>query len=87
MSLVVREDIGTTPRRRLMPHRRLQVWERSGGVYMLCQRRIDDVRERWIVGLLLAHELGGADDIANMGPAHAACALIKPGGSPAGRPC
>ena len=44
---------------------------------VLCQRTIDGVRERWIVEHIRALELGGADDLSNMGPAHATCALDK----------
>jgi 5-methylcytosine-specific restriction endonuclease McrA len=46
-------------------------------VCVLCQRTIDGVRERWIVEHIRALELGGADDLSNMGPAHEACALEK----------
>lgn len=71
------EDVGTTPRRKLTPHRRLQVWEKTGGVCVLCDRKIDGVRERWIVEHIRALELGGDDDLSNMGPAHEICALDK----------
>ncbi|WP_074078421.1 HNH endonuclease [Microvirga massiliensis] len=71
------EDVGTTARRKLTPRRRLQVWEKTGGTCVLCERRIDGVRERWIVEHIRALELGGEDDLANMGPAHEACALVK----------
>jgi len=77
MPCVSVEDVGTTPRRRLTPHRRLQVWERTGGRCVVCGRLIDGVRERWIVEHIRALELGGADEMENMGPAHAACALDK----------
>lgn len=71
------EDVGTTARRKLTPHLRLKVWERTGGVCVLCDRAIDGVRERWIVEHIRALELGGADDLPNMGPAHEACAFGK----------
>jgi hypothetical protein len=71
------EDVGTTVRRKLTPHRRLQVWEKTGGTCILCERRIDGVRERWIAEHIRALELGGEDDLSNMGPAHEACALVK----------
>jgi 5-methylcytosine-specific restriction endonuclease McrA len=77
MPFVPNEDVGTTPRRRLTPHRRLQVWEATRGVCVICDRAIDGVRERWIVEHIRALELGGADELANMGPAHAACARAK----------
>jgi hypothetical protein len=38
---------------------------------------IDGVRERWIAEHMRALELGGADDLSNMAPAHEACALVK----------
>ncbi|MGH1587907.1 HNH endonuclease [Methylobacterium phyllosphaerae] len=44
---------------------------------MVCGRRIDGVRERWIVEHIRALELGGADDLENMGPAHEACGREK----------
>jgi 5-methylcytosine-specific restriction endonuclease McrA len=70
-------DVGTTPRRKLTPRQRLKVWERTGGVCVLCERKIDAVRERWIVEHIRALELGGADHLTNMGPAHEACAVDK----------
>lgn len=73
----VATDIGTTVRRRMTPHRRLQVWERTGGVCILCNRPIDGARERWMVEHIRALELGGADELNNTGPAHEACALTK----------
>ena len=71
------EDVGTTVRRKLTPHRRLKVWEKTGGVCVLCDHPIDGVRERWIIEHIRALELGGADELNNMGPAHEACALTK----------
>src|SRR3954466_5075018 len=71
------EDVGTTARRKLTPRRRLQVWEKTGGVCVLCERKIDGVRERWIAEHIRALELGGADDFDNLGPAHVTCATDK----------
>lgn len=71
------EDIGTTSRRKLTAHRRLQVWEKTTGVCVICHRKIDGARERWIVEHIRALELGGADDLNNMGPAHQTCATAK----------
>ncbi|WP_457092928.1 HNH endonuclease [Microvirga sp. P5_D2] len=71
------EDVGTTPRRKMTPNRRLQVWEKTGGACVLCYRKIDGVRERWIAEHIRALELGGADTLENMGPAHEACAVGK----------
>jgi hypothetical protein len=77
MAFVDIEDVGTTRRRKLTPHRRLQVWEKTGGICVLCDGRIDGVRERWIAEHLRALELGGQDALDNMGPAHEACATRK----------
>ena len=77
MPFVIITDVGTTLRRKLTPHRRLKVWEKTGGRYVLCDSPIDGVRERWIVEHIRALELGGADDFDNLGPAHKACALQK----------
>ena len=77
MPYVETQDVGTTARRKLTPHRRLKVWETTGGVCVLCERKIDGVRERWIAEHIRALELGGDDALSNMGPAHQACALVK----------
>jgi len=71
------EDLGTIARRKLTPHRRLKVWEKTGGVCVLCDRAIDGARERWIAEHIRALELGGGDDLENLGPAHEACAIEK----------
>ncbi len=77
MALVEIEDVGTTTRGRLTPCRRLKVWEATGGRCVVCGRKIDGARERWIAEHIRALELGGDDDLANMGPAHQACAWSK----------
>jgi hypothetical protein len=77
MVFVEVEEVRTTARRKLTPHRRLQVWEKTGGVCVLCERKIDGVREHWIAEHIRALELGGDDDLSNMGPAHTSCALTK----------
>ncbi len=77
MVFVAIEDVGTTLRRRLTPHQRLRAWENTGGICVVCDRLIDGVRERWMVEHMRALELGGADDLSNMGPAHETCALSK----------
>jgi hypothetical protein len=56
---------------------RLAIWERARGICVLCERRIDGVRDRWIIEHIRALELGGQDEPDNMGPAHATCALAK----------
>lgn len=77
MPYVALEDVGTTQRRSLSGRRRLQAWERTAGTCVICDQRIDGVRERWIVEHIRALELGGADDLENMGPAHEACGREK----------
>jgi 5-methylcytosine-specific restriction endonuclease McrA len=77
MAFVEAADVGTTRRKRLSPSRRLQVWESTGGVCILCRRVIDGVRERWIAEHVRALELGGDDNLSNMGPAHTFCAREK----------
>jgi 5-methylcytosine-specific restriction endonuclease McrA len=71
------EDVSTTVRRKLTPHRRLRVWEKTGGMCVPCDCKIDGVRERWIVEHIRALELGGPDELDNMGPAHETCAAVK----------
>ncbi len=77
MPFVTPEDVGTTPRGSLSAKRRLQAWERTGGTCVICEEPIDGVRERWIVEHIRALELGGADELTNMGPAHEACGREK----------
>jgi 5-methylcytosine-specific restriction endonuclease McrA len=71
------EDVGTIERGSLSPRRRLQVWEKTGGRCVICGHLIDGVRTRWIAEHMRALELGGADHLDNMGPAHEACAVDK----------
>ena len=77
MPYVALEDVGTTRRRSLSGRRRLQAWEQTGGTCVVCGQRIDGVRERWIVEHIRALELGGADGIENLGPAHEPCGREK----------
>src|SRR3954449_9358205 len=77
MPYVALEDVGTTRRRSLTARRRLQAWERTGGTCVVCDQRIDGTRERWIIEHIRALELGGADALENMGPAHEACGRAK----------
>ena len=69
--------LGTTARWNLALHRRLKVSEKTGGLCVLCDSKIDGVRERWIAEHIRALELGGADDFDNLGPAHDTCATDK----------
>jgi len=77
MPLVEPSELGTTQRARLSPRVRLAIWEKAKGICVLCERRIDGVRERWIIEHIRALELGGADEPENMGPAHEKCAAAK----------
>ncbi|WP_404290605.1 HNH endonuclease [Microvirga sp. RSM25] len=77
MPLVDPSDLGTTRRARLSPRVRLAIWEQARGICVLCERRIDGVRERWIIEHIRALELGGRDEPDNLGPAHATCARAK----------
>lgn len=77
MPYVAREDVVTTPRRSLSSHKRLRAWERHCGVCIVCGEQIDGLRQRWIVEHIRALELGGADDLENMAPAHQVCAIEK----------
>ena len=77
MPYVALEDVGTTQRRSLSGRRRLQAWERTGGTCVVCGLIIDGVRERWIVEHIRALELGGVDELENMGPAHESCGREK----------
>ncbi len=70
-------DVATTHRRAMSPTRRLRIWEANGGKCCLCGLLIDGAREKWIVEHKRALALGGADDDANCGPAHEACADEK----------
>ena len=77
MPLVDPAELGTTRRARLSPSVRLAIGERAKGVCVLCEQRIDGVRERWIIEHIRALELGGEDEPGNMGPAHETCARVK----------
>jgi 5-methylcytosine-specific restriction protein A len=70
-------DVGTTSRKAMTPTRRLRIFEAHAGLCVICGGRIDGVREKWIVEHVRALGLGGADDDANCGPAHDACANVK----------
>lgn len=61
----------------MAPQRVLRIWEKHRGVCCLCGARIDGTRSTWIIEHIIALELGGADDDANCGPAHATCAAVK----------
>jgi len=70
-------DVGTTRRKAMSPARRLRIWEAHGGICILCEAKIDGVREKWIIEHKRALVLGGADDDDNCGPAHETCRRVK----------
>lgn len=70
-------DVGTTPRKPMSQMRRLRIWEAHKGVCILCNRKIDGVREDWIVEHVRALVLGGSDTDDNCGPAHEDCRRVK----------
>jgi 5-methylcytosine-specific restriction endonuclease McrA len=70
-------DVPTTKRKPMSTMRRLRIWEAHGGICILCARKIDGTREKWIVEHVRALVLGGADDDANCRPAHEDCRRIK----------
>ena len=57
--------------------RRLRIWERHKGICILCDRKIDGVREDWIVEHKIPLGLGGEDCDDNCGPAHETCRRVK----------
>jgi hypothetical protein len=74
----VHVDLGTTKRRAMTPTRALKAWENTGGVCVVCDRKIDGTKERWFVEHVRALELAGKDDDQNLGPAHYdTCKAIK----------
>lgn len=70
-------DVGTTPRKPMSQMRRLRIWEAHKGVCILCNRKIDGVRDEWIVEHVRALVLGGADSDENCAPAHESCRRVK----------
>jgi 5-methylcytosine-specific restriction endonuclease McrA len=61
-----------TSRRSLSPLQRLKVFEAAAGRCHLCDQRIQ-VGDKWDVEHVRPLALGGADDAANMRPAHKDC--------------
>jgi hypothetical protein len=70
-------DVSTTKRRAMSPQRRLRIFEAAAGVCILCNVKIDGVKEKWIVEHLRPLGLGGADEDGNCGPAHETCRREK----------
>ena len=65
-----------TTRRSLSPLQRLKVFESAKGVCHLCELRIQ-VGDKWDVEHVRPLALDGADDAANMRPAHKDCHATK----------
>lgn len=65
-----------TARRSLSPLQRLKVFESAGGRCHLCEQRIQ-VGDKWDVEHVRPLALGGADDAANIRPAHKDCHATK----------
>lgn len=59
-------------RRSLSPTARLRIFESAAGICHICETRIQ-VGQRWDVEHVVPIALGGADEPANMRPAHEAC--------------
>ncbi len=70
-------EVATTPRKAMSPMRRLRIWEANKGICILCELKIDGVREKWIVEHRRALVLGGEDTDDNCGPAHETCRRVK----------
>src|SRR5215210_7256472 len=55
---------------------RIRAWQMTKGVCVLCQRRIDGVREPWMVKQAGSLELVSESRL--LGPAHASCVGVGP---------
>ena len=60
-------------RRSLTAKERLRLFNLHGGICHLCNGKIDGVCEAWEIEHPTALSMGGADDDANMKPAHVHC--------------
>lgn len=69
-------DVGTTPREKLSPTKRLKLFEAHKGLCKLCGQPIRS-GEPWIVEHLTPLSLGGTNDLSNLAPAHLVCAEAK----------
>ena len=74
MKALPRQDVGTTPRKKLTPRQRLALFERRKGICCICGNKIvgDFIDEHW-----RALGLGGSNDQTNRDIAHKPCAEIK----------
>ena len=75
--MFIADDVGTTRRGRLSKRDVLAAWEKHRGVCVICHQKIDGARADWILEHVRALELGGADTLDNLGPAHLECARDK----------
>ena len=73
----IREQIGTTPRKRLTDRQRLSLFEAFGGLCALCNHKLGDPKDPWIDEHLRALGLGGTNQWDNRGPVHVRCAEVK----------
>ncbi len=64
-------------RKRRTPKQREAICVAHDWVCCLCDRKIDPVREKWILEHLLALAAGGTDTEDNMAPAHHTCSIEK----------
>lgn len=68
---------GNIPRKPLTTLQRAQLFVEHEGVCVICHRKIDGVRERWIDEHITPLARGGTNDWSNRGPAHERCARDK----------
>lgn len=68
---------GLEARKRFNTSERTAIFLRHGGVCCICGQKIDGAREKWIIEHIIALELGGNNDDANLAPAHEPCAIEK----------
>lgn len=72
-----RPGVEATPRKKRSRAERIKIWEKTDGACILCRKPIDRRKEKWIGEHIIPLELKGPDTLANMGPAHIACADAK----------
>ncbi len=70
------EYIAPTPRRSMTKARATRIFLAANGVCWLCGNQIRD-GEKWDAEHVTALTLGGADDDANLKPAHVKCHAVK----------
>jgi hypothetical protein len=51
---------------------RIRAWQNTGGVCVLCRRRINGLRESWTVKPAGRRD-GGVSEVEQLGPAHVSC--------------